>query len=84
MFDCYITFRSITYAQRGERLLEGTGIPHQLLRTPGALAVQGCGYALRIRRESLQAAAAVLRSAGIVFQRAYCMLGSGQYQEVPV
>ena len=31
---CYITFRSVTYAQRGERVLSGSGIGSTLQRTP--------------------------------------------------
>ena len=45
----YITFRSITPAQRGERLLQKAGILCALTRTPRHLAQQGCGYSLRLR-----------------------------------
>ena len=48
MFDCFITFRSLTAAQRGEQVLLHAGIPVQMQRTPQAIAVQGCGYSLRM------------------------------------
>ncbi len=43
----YITFRSITYAQRAQRLLGNQGIRSYLYRTPKAMAKGGCGYSLR-------------------------------------
>ena len=47
----YITFRSVTFAQRGEQLLQKSGIRAALLRTPKWMESQGCGYSLRIRTE---------------------------------
>ena len=42
----YITFRSVTFAQRGEKVLKKEGIRCTLLRTPRWMEEQGCGYAL--------------------------------------
>ena len=82
MYDYYITFRSITRAQRGSGLLDSVGIRHQLLRTPTALAAQGCGYALRVRRETGAQAVEALRQNEIGFQRVYELDGGGQYREL--
>ena len=45
----FITFRSVTYAQQGERLLKGSGFRCALHRTPRWMEEQGCGYALKVR-----------------------------------
>ena len=45
----YITFRSVTYAQRGEKLLNHHNIRCTLQRTPRWMEEQGCGYSLRVR-----------------------------------
>ncbi|MCI8526014.1 MAG: DUF3343 domain-containing protein [Oscillospiraceae bacterium] len=82
MFDYYITFRSITRAQRGSRLLDSIGLHHQLLRTPKVLSAQGCGYALRLRQELGAQAVEALRQNEIGFQRVYQLDGGGQYQEI--
>ena len=81
MFDCYITFRSITHAQRGSRVLENARIAHQLLRTPKAMAAQGCGYSLQLDFEMVQPAVEMLHKSAVPFQRVYCSGENGQYQE---
>ncbi len=45
----YITFRSVTPAQRGQQLLQQGGIHCTLLRTPRYMQDKGCGYCLRLR-----------------------------------
>ena len=45
----YITFRSVTYAQKGERILNRADITCSMLRTPRWMEAKGCGYALVIR-----------------------------------
>ena len=61
----YITFRSVTYAQRGERALQRGGIRCTLLRTPRWMEEQGCGYCLRLRTREIAAAAALLARAQV-------------------
>ena len=48
-----ITFRSITFAQRGERSLGKRGISCTVGRTPKWMEQQGCGYSLRIKTEDI-------------------------------
>ena len=73
-FDWLITFRSVTYAQRGEQALRGMGIDSQLRRTPKDLSTKGCGYGLWIKGKDALAAVETLRNQGIAFNRVY---GSG-------
>lgn len=74
----YFTFRSVTPAQRAQRDLEQAGIPAQLTRTPGPLAENGCGYALRVPVSRGAEAARALRGAGV--QRLWLRRG-GSYEE---
>ena len=48
MHEYYFTFRSITTAQRARELLRRQKLPGVLLRTPKAMALQGCGHSLRV------------------------------------
>ena len=76
-----ITFRSITPAQRAQRLLSQTGISAPIQRTPRILEQAGCGYCLRLTPEQFQEGLEVLRRAGIPFRKAYTE-ESGQMQEL--
>lgn len=67
----YITFRSITPAQRGQRLLQQNGIATTLMRTPRALEDKGCGYALRLRSEHMDRAVGLLNRAQIPYRKVY-------------
>lgn len=61
----YFTFRSVTAAQRGQRILTTAGVPSALSRTPTALAVNGCGYCLRVAPHWVNSAARLLRGNGL-------------------
>ena len=69
-----ITFRSITFAQRGERMLHNGGVVCSLQRTPKWMEERGCGYCLRLRGEWRTAAAALDR-AGIEYRKIYRQTG---------
>ena len=44
MKEYFVTFRSITFAQRGQNVLRSAGVPVQLQRTPRWMEEKGCGY----------------------------------------
>ena len=67
----FITFRSVTPAQRGEGILRKAGIGCQLLRTPRWMEEQGCGYCLRLRREEMDSVLEILRNANVQFRKVY-------------
>ena len=71
MENCFITFRSVTFGQRGQRLLEQAGISCTLQRTPRWMEQQGCGYCLKLRETNYQLAVAVLRHHQVAFQKVY-------------
>jgi len=57
----YITFRSVTFAQRGESVLSARNIRCTLLRTPKWMEEQGCGYCLRLWTSDATPAVELLR-----------------------
>ncbi len=67
----FITFRSVTPAQRGQRILQQAGITCALLRTPRWMEEKGCGYCLRLRPEDTQRAVALLRQNKLSFSKVY-------------
>ena len=77
-----ITFRSITFAQRGERMLQQGGVGCSLQRTPKWMEEKGCGYSVRMQQEDIMAAAVLLRQAGIGFRKAYSLADSGAPEEL--
>lgn len=80
----YITFRSVTYAQRGERVLQAGRIRCTLQRTPRWMEEQGCGYCLRLRTDDVQTGTALLRGSRIPFRKIYLQQPEGNVEELAV
>lgn len=80
----YITFRSVTTAQRGEKILQMAGVRAVMLRTPKWMESQGCGYSLRLRTDELLPAVSLLREKAVAFRRVYVQTGDGTLEEVAV
>lgn len=80
----FITFRSVTLAQRGEGVLRRGGIRCSLQRTPRWMEEQGCGYCLRLRVEEINSSVALLRSNQILFRKVYIQRPEGDVEEVAV
>ena len=78
----YITFRSITYAQRGERSLQRAGIPCALQRTPKVLQERGCSYCLRVRGGDVLSARDALERDNAAYVKIYEMLQGQPPREV--
>ena len=77
----YITFRSVTFAQRGEQLLQKEGIPVVLMRTPRWMEAQGCGYCLRLKTKDIAGPVRILREFGVNLRKVYLQKGNGQWEE---
>lgn len=77
----YITFRSVTAAQRGEKVLQKAGFRATLLRTPKWMEAQGCGYSLRLWTDNAQPAVQLLRDQGVAFRRVYIQIPDGTLEE---
>lgn len=78
----YITFRSVTPAQRAERLLKGSGIDCQLQRTPRWMEERGCGYCLRLRSTRVPESLAILKKGGIAYSKVYTRRENGALEEM--
>ena len=79
---CYITFRSVTFAQRGEKVLTGAGVGCTLQRTPRWMEEQGCGYCLRLKTADAARAAELLRANKVPMRRAYAQGEDGNLREL--
>ena len=78
----YITFRSVTYAQRGESVLNKAGVRCTLLRTPKWMEEQGCGYCLRLWSGNVMPALQALRENRVPLRKVYVQRGDGQLEEM--
>ena len=79
-----ITFRSVTFAQRGERLLNRNNHRCVLQRTPKWMEQQGCGYSLRIKTEDIIPAVELLRENGVPLRKIYAQSPDGNLEELTV
>ena len=79
-----ITFRSVTYAQRGERLLNRRGERCSLKRTPRWMEEQGCGYSLQLQTEDITRAVTLLRGEQLPMRKVYHRRGDGSLEEITV
>lgn len=77
----FFTFRAQTKARRGAMLLREKGIPAQLGKTPGRLAVNGCGYGIWVQEVRGKQAAEGLRAGNAAYEKSYRMDG-GNFTEV--
>ena len=78
----YITFRSVTFAQRGEALLSRNNIHCSLQRTPRWMEAQGCGYCLRLWTKEPGRALELLEEARIPMRRVYFQRSDGILEEM--
>ena len=79
-----ITFRSVTPAQRAERVLRGAGLRCNLGRTPRWMEEQGCGYSLRVHNGEAEQLVSLLHSNRVQFRKLYRLLDNGVMEEVGV
>ncbi len=78
----YVTFRSVTLAQRGEVLLRKNGLRSQLQRTPRWMEEQGCGYCLRIQTGQIGMVREILNRGRIPYRKIYELKNDGMVEEV--
>ena len=78
----YITFRSVTVAQRGERLLRSGGIDCMLQRTPRWMEERGCGYCLRVRPTQVAESLNRLKAGNVPYSKVYTRRENGSVEEI--
>ena len=80
----FITFRSVTFAQRAEALLTRNNMRCTLQRTPRWMEEQGCGYALKLWTKDVIPAVELLRGEQVPMRKIYAQRGDGQLEELTV
>ena len=80
----FITFRSVTFAQRAEKLLAQHSARVSLMRTPRWMEEQGCGYALKLWAAEILPVVQLLRENRIRLRKVYAQLENGDMEEVKV
>lgn len=78
-----IMFRSLTYAQRGARVLERFGISAAVTKAPMKTTDKGCSYCVRVSEAAQNRAFAILQDSGIAYGRVFQIKPDGEYREVP-
>lgn len=82
MEQCYISFRSVTFAQRAEAILKRMGYSCYLQRSPKWMGQRGCGYAIQVRRADAAECVAALQREQAVFSKVYCQFADGRREEL--
>lgn len=77
-----ILFRSLTYAQRGVRILSAGGVPATLIKAPEGLSEKGCVYAAGVSERNLRQALNILSRQQFSHGGVFVREGKGQYREV--
>ena len=78
-----ILARSVTYAQRMQKLLGRAGVSGQIFRAPRELTDLGCAYILRIRTQPIRQTLELLYGEGLNPVKVFLENG-GIYREVAV
>ena len=81
MRQVWITFRSLTHAQRAKTTLERKGITASLTRAPKELSLRGCAYAVVLRKK-IGEAARLIEELKLPAARFFERSESGEYREV--
>ena len=71
MAGCLLLSRGLTRAQIMQKTMGNHGIRSSIVRPPREIAVDGCGYAVRVEEENLSRAKTVLRNNHINTTRIY-------------
>ena len=82
MKSFFLTFRSITQAQRAERAFARAGLGCILRRTPRWMEERGCGYGVEVKCPDLRTGLEVLRQERIPFRKSYLLHGDGVVEEI--
>ena len=82
MYECYITFETMTAGQRAEHLLRQNGVPARLVRTPQVIAQRGCGASVVVEERHLTQAVQYLRQRQAPMRGVYRREHGGEFQAV--
>lgn len=71
----FFTFLTQTGARQAWHLLRQAHIPSRIGKTPGTLAVKGCGYGIWVGENQSVRASEVMRNGNCRYERSYRMDG---------
>lgn len=77
-----IMFRSLTYAQRGSRVLDRAGISAAVTKAPMLTTDNGCSYCIRIPEAQIRNALIELENSAIGYGRILRIQSDGSYKEM--
>lgn len=78
----YVTFRSVTFAQKAERALKRSGVDCSIQRTPRELSQRGCGYCIRLRPGQAIQVKQLLDAEKLDYGRIYGVRVDGHFEEM--
>ena len=81
MTQYLIMCRSLTYAQRTQKILEHAGFSAGVVKAPQGLNTSGCGYAVSIYRRANEAIS-LLKTGNLLSGKIFRRTESGDYVEV--
>ena len=76
-----ILFRSLTYAQRGIRVLGESGIPSTLIHAPAGLSDRGCAYGALVSPRRIARAVKTLNDREVPHGKVFLPDEDGGYRE---
>ena len=82
MDQCYISFRSVTLAQRAETVLKREGYQCYLQRAPKWMGQRGCSYAIQVKRGIVGDCVGALQREQVTFSKVYCQYNDGRREEL--
>ena len=77
-----IVCRSLTYAQRTAKILEGSGISGIVTKAPQGVSDGGCTYCVKVSEKRLSAALVALKAAGANPGTIYILQNDGSCEVV--
>lgn len=77
-----IMCRTITFAQRAQRLLDKTGIKSYIVKAPQGLTSEGCSYGIKVSKANGHRATEIMRGAGIKIGKTFRQSSEGEFREV--
>ena len=75
-----IIFKSVTYAQRAERLLAKNGIVSNVMKAPFGKNSGACAYAVRINDKNIVKALGIIKESGLSYTDIMIKQADGSYR----
>ena len=76
----FLTSRSVTYAQRAERILAKNGIVSNVMKAPFGKNSGACAYAVRINDKNIVKALGIIKESGLSYTDIMIKQADGSYR----